>query len=181
MLETNYFIVSFILHKREPSLEEVISLFSDISWDTLPQSYVPCVKCQEEAEQCCCVRKSKWGTGHIFLQARKGWACHEIPAIFSHLVCTSMLHSHHVVPWHPWRQLLIDIILSLLLANINITLCWSWTELWTDNLYVPCTYHVQQTAQPLPSLCSLVQYKAQLTLHLLLNLASHFETRLCYS
>lgn len=133
MLETNYFIVSLFCSKESPVWKRWSPFFQRFHGVLCPRVTVPYVECQEEVEQCCHVRKSTWGTGHIFLHARKGQACPEIPAIISHLVCTSVLCSHLVVPWHPWRQLLRDIILSVSAASQHqhhVVLELNWAADW---------------------------------------------------
>lgn len=92
----------------------------------------------------------------------KGCPCSETPAVFSPLICTSLLCSPHVVPWNPWeaaaqRPECHHCHPTAASTCVEANLSWR-----TDNLCVPCTYHPVQTAQPLLFLS--VQHTANLIL-----------------
>lgn len=138
-LETNYFIVFLFAQKRVRFGRDNLPFFRDFMGYSAPESPSPVWDVKRLSNS---ATKSRWETGHMFLYARKRRPCPETPGIFSHLVCTSVLCSHHVVPWHAWWQLLRDIILSATAATQHqhqVVLKLSWAADWQPlcSLYLP--------------------------------------------
>lgn len=130
--------------------------------DSAPEPPSPVWSVERLSSSAMQVRAHKRLSTRSAMQGR-GCLYAEIPGIFSHLICTSLICCPHAVPWHPWEAAAQRHLpechrchptppATCLEANL------SWR---TDNLYVPCTYHPQHTAQP--PLFGSVQGTANLT------------------
>lgn len=176
-LETNYVVVFLFAQKRVRFGRDNLP-FSEISWDTLPQSHhLLCgmsrgwaiLLCDEEqmrdwAHVLTCKEETSmpWDTRHLLTFGLYFCALFSPGGTLACLVAAAQRHYPERHCCHPTpTSSCVEVKLS----------CGLTTSM----------FPVLNTSNKLLSPCYLVQFKAQLTLHLLLNLASHFETRLCYS
>lgn len=170
---------SLFCTEGESDLEDVILLFQRFHGRLCPETPLPMWHVERLSSSAMQGRAHERLSAHSATQGRR-CPCPCPYQASSHIWFVPL---HFVLPmWYlgiPGRLLLRDTFLSVTVATQH-----------QHQLVLKLTWAGGLTASVLPTLitpskllspCCSEQSEAQLTLHLLLNLAWHFETRLCYS